>query len=435
MLKKIIIMVVVSLLIANIGFAAGGKEEVVINVILDDRGGHRTLAEKVPEFEEMTGIKVNVELLPETEMKNKINIDLMSRAETYDIIMLDFMIEVSYIQAGMLEPLDDYMANRIDPNLGFEEYLPERGAWADDIHVWEGKRYALPLWAVDIQPTLMYRADLFAENGITLSDPPTIYEVEQAAAQLTDKSNGQYGWAMRGIRGQNSWMFLPVAEMFGARVIDLDTYEPLVNSPKMVEALEWYSMMDQEYGPPDVVNYGWYECMESFATGKVAMIQDSPVLSYYGLDVEGQILQGKIGQTIMAQIPGQPISTGVYAWGMAMTSSSEHKDEAWKFMQWALSEPNAIEFQWGTTFNTIRANFDKVQMYPGEKPNFSVVAENAENASAKIYNFRYIPEGAEIMDIISAAISSSLSGELSAQDALDKAYKELYGLLESKGYY
>ncbi len=414
------------------------KPSVTINVILDDRDGHRKIAsDKLPEFEKMTGIKVNLELLPETEMRDKINVDLMSGAGTYDLIMTGFMQEAAYIKSGALEPLDDYIANKVDPQLGFDPnyHMPKEGAFATDLHIWDGKRYGMPMWVYELHDSLMFRADLLKEKGLTLSDPPTIDEVEAAAAALTDKENGKYGWAMRGIKGMNQWVFLPVAQLFGAKVINSTTYEPLVNQPEMVKALDWYVMMEQKYGPPDVANYGWYEVMEFFALGKVAMIQDADVLIYYALDVEGQQIQGKVGTRVMAQIPGQPTSVGLYSWALGIPSSSKHKDEAWKFLQWLYTDENTVIAGWATTPKATQPNFDKVQVFPGESPAFKATGDYVSKMKADIYEVRKLPEAAELMEILGAAISSAVSGEKSSQEALDAANKEMRDLLEAKGYF
>ena len=419
--------------------AVAEEEEVVtINVLIDDREGHRKVSEELlPDFESMTGIDVNIELLPETEMMSKINIDLLSGTATYDVVMTGFMTEFAYIEGGLLEPLNDYIANKIDSAIGFNPgYIPESGAMADDIHVKDGIRYGMPLMITEIHDSLMYRADWLDEKGITLSDIPLTTEVEAAAAALTDKENGVYGWAMRGTRTQNAWTFCPIAEQYGATILNMDTFIPTVNEPEMVEALEWYTMMNQNYGPPDVANYGWYETMEALATGKVAMIQDADVLIYYALDVEGCVLQGKVGTKVMAQQPGytKPV-IGVYSWALSIPSSSTSKDAAWKFVQWFLTDDIARVATWATTPEVTKSNFDKVEVYPGEEPAFNATVENVENMSAEVYSVRKLPESAEIMDIFSAAVSASCSGDKEPQAALDDAYDEIYNLMDLKGYY
>ena len=412
------------------------KEEVTINVILDERDSHKVLEEQSSMFTDLTGIKVNFELLPETEMRDKINVDLMAQTGTYDVVWLGFMHETAACAGGLLEPLDDYVENKIDLSTGFvpENYFPRSGAFATDIGFYEGVRYTMPSAPFDVHDGLFLRADKLEEMGLTISDPPTIYEIEEIAKAFTDKENGIYGWAMRGIKGQNMWTFCPLAANFGAAIIDMETYEPLLNEPEMVEALEWYVMMNTNYGPPDIADWGWYEIMEGNAAGNIWMSMDAMSMHKVVVDVEYDVSNGNYGPHIQPIVPGNPMKAGYYSWNFAIPSAAKHKDEAWKFIQWCLSDEIAAG-KWLSNANTAKVFYEKAEVYPGQSEIVDVLSKYVTSVSDEMYVVRKLPEAAEIMDILSTAISSAMSGEKTPQAALDQAADEMRSLLDSKGYY
>ena len=61
------------------------------------------LQQLIPEFEELTGIKVVSEVYSQDEYMNKRLVDLSSRAGVFDIVMMDQAV-VQYARAGWIEP-------------------------------------------------------------------------------------------------------------------------------------------------------------------------------------------------------------------------------------------------------------------------------------------------------------------------------------------
>ena len=65
----------------------------------------------ISEFEELTGIKVNLDVLPEGSGTEKLLADLSSRAGTIDVFMTSPLSNWQYATAGWIEDLDPYLEN------------------------------------------------------------------------------------------------------------------------------------------------------------------------------------------------------------------------------------------------------------------------------------------------------------------------------------
>ena len=80
-----------------------------INVLLISHQFVDAVQPLIPEFEEKTGIKVNIEVLAEQAGNEKILADLSSRAGTVDVFMTSPLSNWQFATAGWIEPLDGYL--------------------------------------------------------------------------------------------------------------------------------------------------------------------------------------------------------------------------------------------------------------------------------------------------------------------------------------
>ena len=152
----------------------------------------------LPQFEEMTGIKVNTEILPWAQMVQKIRVELMASNEDMDVYQLPAGAEERNIwfDAGWLNDIGPWVD---DPSMTHEDY----DLWEDMGRDYLMKGYASrgSLVSVPMQMSAMigyYRIDLFEEYGI--DGPPTTFEELEAAAQTVQEMSGGevFGITMRG---------------------------------------------------------------------------------------------------------------------------------------------------------------------------------------------------------------------------------------------
>lgn len=168
----------------------------------------------------------------------------------------------SFIQAGYLMPLDDVV-----DKIGADQFRDAALLRGDDGHV-----YAL-CYAGGVQGTLWTRTDLLNDAGL---EPPTTYEELLAAAKaMTKDTNGDGNIDVYGIG-------LPVGSdgATDARFTNFlyqncgDYFDKqgnlAFNKPQVLDAVKRYVELVQ-YAPPDVTGWSWFDGMDAFLAGKIAM--------------------------------------------------------------------------------------------------------------------------------------------------------------------
>ena len=135
----------------------------------------------LPQFEELTGIKVTLETFPDAQLRQKTLIEATAGAGTLDAVAdLPMQIALRFWKAGWLEPLDGYLANRdlTSPEFDAGDFLA--GPW--EIGKIEGRLVAVPFSPQT--HLLYYRKDLFQKYGV--KPPETLEEMEQAAKRVRE---------------------------------------------------------------------------------------------------------------------------------------------------------------------------------------------------------------------------------------------------------
>ena len=115
-----------------------------------------------PYFEEATGIKVEIEVLPLEQVLQKLTLDVASGLGTYDLYYLDQSWMAAFSQ-DVVDPREKYESNSdlAMPDYNFDDFLK---ALVDGISMYDGIMCGVPY---DIPIFIqMYRQDVFDELGL-----------------------------------------------------------------------------------------------------------------------------------------------------------------------------------------------------------------------------------------------------------------------------
>ena len=334
---------------------AAGEDGITLHVAVVKHTFTDSLIPLIPVFEELTGIKVLYDMLPQAEYWPKLGVDLSSGAGLIDVYMTGPELVWAYVPPGWAEPLDAYVNNPelTDPSW----YRPEdfyQAAW--DANRWDGTighgGYGTgPIYAVPVTFEIMsiaYRTDLFEQAGIVVDEgwPHTWQDVIDAAKATTKDTNGdgtidQYGILTRGHRSWPS-MFGGYSNLFyswGALDFD-ENMQPVVNTAAGIEATKMWVDLVQTAAPPDVTDYQWYQVSQGFAAGNAAMVIDCDwwaAATYEQPDISK--VAGKLGYALTPPGPDGQRVEDLWFWSLGMNAASYKKDAAWLFIEWATSEP------------------------------------------------------------------------------------------------
>ncbi len=309
-----------------------------INVSIAKQPWSDFIAPKLPEFEQLTGIKVKLEVLPEDQNRQKLAIAFSSGRADIDVFASQRHQEgAKYFAAKWYESLKPYIDNRsqTSPDFDYADFAPQS---LNDVTI-NGQVIGIPLYS-ELE-VMVYRKDLLQQAGLGV--PQTLDELEAAAKKLTDKSKNQYGICMRGKGAATTTIYSGVLHSMGGNWVDAKG-DPAFTTPEAIKAFEYYGRLAREYGPPGATNYHWLQCQGLLAAGNAAFWTDSNIFFAPLLDPKKSAVADKFGFAVMPAGPAgrQPAGGG---WFLSMYSKSQHKDAAWYFMQWAISKDNALKAQ------------------------------------------------------------------------------------------
>ncbi|KAB0264641.1 ABC transporter substrate-binding protein [Microvirga brassicacearum] len=296
-----------------------------------------TILPFIPEFEKLTGIKVQVESYSQDEYMNKRLVDLSSGAGTFDVVMMDQSI-VQYSKAGWVEPLDAYLVNPkfVDAAAyDVNDFLPSltKNTFIND------KRFALPITGE--AQILYYRKDVLEKAGLAV--PTTFDELYKTAVKLNDPGK-MAGILLRGEKIHTAWNSSGFVWSYGGKIFDnaANPTKATFDSPEAIAAITMYAKLLQDAGPVGVGNYTWYETVSDFQQGKAAMYLDASVFMSQIEDPKKSTVSGKVGYAGMPAGPaGAMANTG--AWMLSMSASSKNKPGAALFLSWITGKETSLK--------------------------------------------------------------------------------------------
>lgn len=318
-----------------------------LNVMFNEHTYADAIIAKLPEFEELTGIKVDYSTTPESNYFDKLNTALSSRSGTPDIFMTGAYQTWEYAPAGYMEPLDAYIedVSKTAPDYDYDDFIPGiinalRWDLVPGHAVGEGQLWALPMgWEIN---TLTYNKKVFEEAG--LSAPTTTQELYDDAVALKEfGGSGTYGLAVRGLRdwGTIHPAYMSLFATWGAKDFEIDDDGRLVSkldSPEAIEMTDFWVKLIKDGGAPQWSTYGWELCGADLGAGKAAMMWDAD-RGGYTQNVEGA--SAEAGNLAFSGIPLPEGKTeqksNLWTWSMGMNADSKNKDAAWYFLQYFTS--------------------------------------------------------------------------------------------------
>ena len=289
--------------------------------------GLKTLA---TDYEDETGIKVNLEYYGNEQLNDTLKVKLNAQSSDFDIYayqVQDVMREFS--RNGWLADMTDYVSSDADWNWDDFQQSARDAVTLDDVV------YGVPVMTE--RHVMYYRSDLLEAAGIEV--PKTLDELEAAAAQLNDPDKGFYGIAMRGAKVPLVTQFSSFLYSYGGDFQDADG-NATVDTPEAKEAYAFYGNLLKEYGPPGATNMGWPEASAIFAQGNAAFYLDADSQAYTFLDATKSAV---VDTVAYGSFPAGPAGSHPYSivpQTVGINAFSEKKDAAWDFIKWVTNEEN-----------------------------------------------------------------------------------------------
>jgi len=385
-------------------------------------GGHvveeeDTWKEIISDFTKQTGIEVEYQLIGFEVYYDKL-VAAYSAGQGPDVCFADLGGWVpTFAAQGWLEPLDDRLATsdateQIWPNL-----------WPTVTY--EGKRYGLP-WYTDCR-LLLYNTKMFTDAGLDPQKPPVTWDDLLATAQkLTDESKKIYGYGVTGAKSETATLaYMIYLYGAGGEFLTEDYSKAAFNTPEGLEALKFYTDLFVQYkvSPPGTLSYTEDDYRTMMAQNKVAMAIGGP-WSFPLIEMANPEIKGNYAVAIH---PYKTTPASVLGgWASVISKTSTQKDAAWKFVDFITSYD--VWMKWveenGGPMPTRQDVCKDAPTFQAD-PKWQVIFETFPYAKVR----PPIPQYPQISDQIQTMIQNVLSGQDTAENAIQKAEEEVNKLL------
>ena len=356
----------------------------------------------------------------------------------FDLIVVRHRLLGALVEKHEVQPIDSFLADRAlhDPAFHPEQQL--YASWWKELSSYKGQTYGYPFTGVDgvscatakiFSPTP--RTSVSSAPGSTMS-----YGLRRAGrntrelAQFFNRPEQHfYGTYIQGKQSLALWYeWLNFIYSFGGNILNAkhgwQYGDIVVNSPQNVAATEQYVKLIA-FSPPDTLNYGWNEAQAALQQGHVFMgilwSDQAPFLE----DPKASKVAGKIGYALIPSNTGRAFSQ-LEGLTYLITAKSQHAREAYKFLEWAQSQPVQVAQTLRGSSSVRKSTYEDAAV---EKlPYTPAFLASVPIAMPK----PTVPESDEMTQAAVKRLSEIVSGKTSAQQGLDALALDLQHILGGK---
>jgi sorbitol/mannitol transport system substrate-binding protein len=375
--------------------------------------------------------------LEENVLRQNVTTDISTGGGQYDILTIGTYEVPIWGANDWLVPLND-----LPPEYNVDDLIPAIRAGLSV----DGTLYAVPFYGES--SFTMYRTDLFEAAGLEMPEEPTWEFIREAAATLTDRENEINGICLRGKAGwgENAALITTMANSFGARWFDED-WNAQFDTEAWANTIDFYLSMMEESGPSGAANNGFNENLTLFQQGKCAIWIDATSAGQFVVNDDSTVAD----HVAFALAPDTGLgkrANWLWAWSLAIPTSSEKQDAAKTFLTWATgpdyAELVANEKGWVAVPPGTRTSLYENENYTSAAAfaDMTMMSMNAADPNNPTVDpvpytgvqFVAIPEFQGIGTQVGQQFSSALAGQQTGEEALANAQALTTDEMEAAGY-
>lgn len=430
------------------------------------------LQRRGPDFEALTGAKINVIIVPFSDLYQQILTDVATETNSYDAWVFAPQWMGDFIVPGYVEPLTDRIA--ADEDLEWDDVAP---FFRDFSATYAGDIYTIPLDG-DFH-MVYYRTDLLEEAGF---DPPKTWDEYLEIAEffhsqdLNGDGDPDYGSCISKKRAAQAYWF--ITSVAGSMLqsqgtsqgafFDTETMEPLIDNAAFRRALEIYDATSQ-FGPPDELNLDVGGTRGLFTSGRCALSMDWGDIGTLAIDPETSVVMDKTGAVILPgstevldRATGELVpcdeetcpfaidginyapfaSFGGWSGGINSAIDDIKKDAAYDFFSYMAQPAQAnVDVTIGASgYNPYRTSqflnrqdWVDAGMSPEAAASYLGAIEDSLNSPNMILDLR-IPQNQRYQQVVlDTAVAQFLAGEITLDEAVQQIYDGWEEITEELG--
>lgn len=294
----------------------------------------QTLQPELDKFERQTGIKVNLEVVPWSDLLNRL-LAAATSGSGPDVVNIGNTWSASLQATGALIPFDDSTLAAVG---GKDRFVPAALAAAGAA----GKPpAAVPLYSLSY--ALYYNKKMFADAGI--ASPPTTWEQLVEAGKKLTKGN-QWGLAVEGANiSENAHHAFAFGQQYGGEWFD-SSGAPTFDTPQNVAAVKRYIdlMAADKIVNPSNAEYAQNQAVSDFANRKAGMLLWQAV----GNNLKSQNMSpdeyGVAPVPFLSAPPagGKRVNSMVAGINIAVFKHTKNRDAALRFVKFMTSDEEQV---------------------------------------------------------------------------------------------
>ncbi|MCH2249417.1 MAG: extracellular solute-binding protein [Cognatishimia sp.] len=416
------------------------------------------------QFAELTGAEVNVVHVPFGDLFQRIMIPFQSGQNAYDVLFYASLWIGDFNR--FLAPVPEAYTN----SSGMSDVTDS----FKGVATWNGQMIQYPMDGD--RHYLKYRTDVFENpdmqakfkdaTGRDLTVPATWEEYNEVASVFSGfdwDEDGELNYGSAEVAKRDDLMFsafisraAPYAkhpDVGGGFFFDIETMEPLINTPGFVRGLELFVEAQQAF-PPGGTSFGLGDEIFSFGGGQSLMSyswddafiqaqqEDSRIRNAVGaapLPGAKEVWNRETGQWDSFEEPNRaPYMT--WGWSSAVSKESKNKEMAFDFLCFFSNETNTYhDLQIGRFgVNPYRdSHFDSAFWQSlgwdaDVADSYVTTLSEMEDSTNRVYDLR-VPGVGQFMSSMANGVAEAMAGQKTAQEALDGVAEEWSDIVDRIG--
>ncbi|GAA2113830.1 sugar ABC transporter substrate-binding protein [Kitasatospora saccharophila] len=370
----------------------------------------QVLEPELKKFEAQTGIKVNLEVIPWSDLLNRI-LAATASGQGPDVLNIGNTWSASLQATGALLPFDQATFDKIGGKDRFlESTIASAGAKGKD-------PAAVPLYSMAYG--LYYNKKLFQAAGI--ANPPTTWEeLVEDGKKLT--SGDKYGIAIEGGNvSENVHNVFTLGMQHGTGFFDASG-KPTFDSPEAVAAVKQYVdfIANDKIAAPGNAEYAANQSVTDFATGKAAMLMWQSAganLKSHGMNPDDY---GVVPVPAPAGATGDKATTSMVAGiNLAVFKNTKNLDGALNFVKFMTSdeEQKTLNGTYGSLPSVKAAQSDAAF----STPELQTLAGVLQKSAAPLPQ---VPSESQFETLIGTAVKNLLASAAAGKPITDATVKD-----------
>jgi multiple sugar transport system substrate-binding protein len=390
------------------------EDDTVLNMLTIEPHAAATRALAVW-FAEETGIQVETEAVPYSEISQVAAEDARSGAGKFDVIQYWYPMLGWLVERGVLADISCWWEASAQ-ELEIDDLVPVfRDTWC----LSGGRRYGVPFDG-DMH-LLFYNTALFDEQGLV---PPTTWDEYTDVARLISeagKEGGIYGCGIMavGVPIILIGTFLNRLASFGGGFFD-DEGEPAINNPEAVAALE-HLIAELPYAVPNAGAVGFDEMLGPWLGGRVGMAEFWADLGKMTDNPEASQIAGQWGVVPLPKGPeplGRVVAPLNAGWSLGISTATRLGEQAQAFLGFCLRPGTSARIcTIAGGLDPIRwSTYDDAEYREYATPALADAAKAAVQSAAVAW-----PTDArwpELQDVLNENLSQALAGDQTPRQVL-----------------